>query len=110
MVDPPPPERTIRMYGNRNRSRARLAFHNQRVIINKFEISPALYQKLKEIHLFGKHNEDANIHLINFLKLCETIKVDENTEEDKRLRLFPLSLKDDANEWLNSLPSCSIPL
>ncbi|XP_073224690.1 uncharacterized protein [Cicer arietinum] len=69
-----PPERTFGEYGNRDRNRARLATHNQPVIVNKFEI----------------------------------MKVDGCSEEGKRLRLFPLSLKDDAKEWLNSLPSDSI--
>ncbi|XP_073221522.1 uncharacterized protein [Cicer arietinum] len=108
MADPPPSERTVGEYGNRNRNRARLAIHNQSVTVNKLEVSPALFQELKEIHFSGKLNEDANRHLTDFFELCETMKMGGCSEEGKRLRLFPLSLKDDANEWLNSFPASSI--
>ncbi|XP_073225721.1 uncharacterized protein [Cicer arietinum] len=105
MADPPPHERTLGEYGDRDRNHAQLAIHDQPVTINKFEISPALYRELKEIHFFDKYNEDANRHLTNFFELCETMKVDGCFEKGLRLRLFPFSLKDYAKEWLNSLSS-----
>ncbi|XP_073225625.1 uncharacterized protein [Cicer arietinum] len=108
MADPPPPERTLSEYGKRNRYCARLAVHNTPVTINKFEVSPAIFRELKEIHFAGKHNKDTDRHLTNFFELCETVKVDGCSEEGKMLRLFPFSLKDDAKEWLNSFPANSI--
>ena len=108
MADPPPPERTLGEYGNRIRNHARLPIHHQPVTINKFEISPALYQELREIHFAGRHNEDANRHLPNFFELCETVKVDGLSEESKKLKLFPFSLIDDAKEWFLSFPADSI--
>ncbi|XP_073224833.1 uncharacterized protein [Cicer arietinum] len=108
MADPPLPERTLGEYGNPNRNRDRLPIHNQPVIVNKFEISPALYRELKEIHFDGRHNEDANRHLTNFFESCETMKVDGLSEEGKRMKLFPFSLTEDAKEWLNSFPADSI--
>ncbi|XP_073224763.1 uncharacterized protein [Cicer arietinum] len=108
MANPPPPEHTLGEYGNRNRNHARLTIYNPTVTVNKFEVNPALYRELKEIHFSDKHKEYTNRHLTNFFELCETVKVDDCPEESKRLRLFPLSLKDDAKEWLNSFPSSSI--
>ncbi|XP_073222388.1 uncharacterized protein [Cicer arietinum] len=102
MADPPRPECTIGEYGNRNRSRARLVIRNPPITVNKFEVSPALYRELKEIHFSSKRNEDVNRYLTNFFELCETVKVDGCSEEGKMLRLFSFSLKDDAKEWLNS--------
>ncbi|XP_073219623.1 uncharacterized protein [Cicer arietinum] len=108
MDDPPPPERNLGEYGNRNRNRARLAIHNQPVTFNKFEVSPTLFRELTKIHFSCNHNEDANRHLTNVFELCETMKVDGCSEEGKRLRLFLLSLTDVAKEWLNSFPANSI--
>ncbi|XP_073225696.1 uncharacterized protein [Cicer arietinum] len=105
MANPPPHESTLDEYGNRNRNRARLAIHNQPVTVNKFEVNPALLRELMEIHFSDKNNEDANRHLTNFSELCETVKMDDCSEEGKMLRLFPFSLKDDAKEWLNSFPA-----
>ena len=48
------------------------------------------------------------MHLINFLKVCDTIKYNRVTEEALRLRLFPLSLGDRAKHWLTSQPPDSI--
>ncbi|XP_073219691.1 uncharacterized protein [Cicer arietinum] len=61
-----------------------------------------LGEELKEIHFAGRHNEDANRHLTSFFESCETVKVDGLFEEDKRMKLFPFSLTDDAKEWLHS--------
>ncbi|XP_073222340.1 uncharacterized protein [Cicer arietinum] len=108
MADPPLPERTLSQYGNGDRNRTRLAIHSQPVTVNKFKISLTLYQELKKIHFSGKHNEDINRHLTNFFELCETMKVEGCSEEGKRLRLFPLSLKDVAKEWHNYLSFGSI--
>ncbi|XP_073225748.1 uncharacterized protein [Cicer arietinum] len=75
----------------------------------KFEVSLALFRELKEIHFSGKHNEDTNRHLTNFFELCETLKVGGcSNKESNILRLFPLSLKNDAKEQLNSFHVSSI--
>lgn len=112
MTEPPPPpppeERLLGDYGTRDRNRNRLTITNQPVTVNKFEINPGLLRELKANQFAGKYNEDANKHLKNFFVICETTKVDGNSEEAKRLRLFPFSLTDDAKEWFDSLPAGSI--
>jgi hypothetical protein len=108
---PPPPPPAERLLGDneaRDRNRNRLTITNQPVTVNKFEINPGLLRELKEKQFAGKYNEDANKHLKNFSVICETTKVDGNSEEAKRLRLFPFSLTDDAKECFDSLPAGSI--
>ncbi|GAU10111.1 hypothetical protein TSUD_423820, partial [Trifolium subterraneum] len=40
--------------------------------------------------------------------LCETMKVEGHNDNQKRLRLFPFTLRGDAKEWFDSLPADSI--
>ena len=44
--------------------------------------------------------ENPHIHLHNFLAMCDMIKLKGISVEAIRLRLFPFSLKDRANDWL----------
>ena len=53
-------------------------------------------------------SENTNMHLTNFIELCDTIKYNGVTEEALRLRLFMLSLGDRAKHWLKSQPPDSI--
>ena len=63
---------------------------------------------LQNILLHGLPNENPNMHLTNFLEVCDTIKYNGVTEEAVRLRLFPFSLGDRAKHWLTSQPPDSI--
>ena len=63
---------------------------------------------LQNILFHGLPNENPNMHLTNFLEVCDTIKYNGVTEKALRLRLFPLSLGDRAKHWLTSQPPDSI--
>ena len=63
---------------------------------------------LQNILFHGLPLENPNMHLTNFLEVCNTIKYNGVTEEALRLRLFPLSLGDRAKHWLTSQPPDSI--
>ena len=63
---------------------------------NNFELKLVTLQMLQNIMFHGLPNENPNMHLTNFLKVCDTIKYNGVTEEALRLRLFPLSLGDRA--------------
>ena len=75
---------------------------------NNFELKSVTLQILQNILLHGLPNENPNMHLTNFLEVCDTIKYNGVTEEALRLRLFPLSLGDRAKHWLTSQPPDSI--
>ncbi|GJR67370.1 zinc finger, CCHC-type containing protein [Tanacetum coccineum] len=52
--------------------------------------------------------EDPNQHLKDFLKLVDSLDLDGENRERTRLRLFQLSLRDQASNWLERLPAGSI--
>ena len=75
---------------------------------NNFELKSVIVQMLQNILFHGLPHENPNMHLINFLEVCDTIKYNGVTEEALRLRLFPLSLGDRAKHLLTSQPPDSI--
>ena len=75
---------------------------------NNFELKSVTLQMLQNILFHRLPNENHNMHLTNFLEVCDTIKYNGVTEEALRLRLFSLSLGDRAKHWLTSQPPDSI--
>ncbi|GKA86128.1 MAK10-like protein [Tanacetum coccineum] len=53
-------------------------------------------------------SEDPNQHLKDFLKLVDSLDIDGENMERTRLCLFQFSLRDQARNWLERLPSGSI--
>ncbi|GKB28486.1 hypothetical protein Tco_0867887 [Tanacetum coccineum] len=56
----------------------------------------------------GLRSEDPNQHLKDFLKLVDSLDLDDENRERTRLRLFQFSLCDQASIWLKRLPTGSI--
>ncbi|GJT93856.1 MAK10-like protein [Tanacetum coccineum] len=56
----------------------------------------------------GLRSEDPNQHLKYFLKLVDSLDLDDENRERMRLRLFQFSLRDQASNWLERLPAGSI--
>ena len=76
---------------------------------NKFELKPIALQLIQAIQLTGLSNEDLNIHISNCLEVCDTVvKYNDVSNDDIRLRPFPLSLKEREKSWLNSMSADSI--
>ena len=75
---------------------------------NNFELKVVTLQMLQNIMFHRLPSENLNMHLTNFIEVCDTIKFNGVIEEALRLRLFPLSLGDRAKHWLTSQPPDSI--
>ncbi|GJY28907.1 zinc finger, CCHC-type containing protein [Tanacetum coccineum] len=56
----------------------------------------------------GLWPEDPNQHLMDFLKLVDSIDLDGENRERTRMRLFQFSLHGQASNWLERLPAGSI--
>ncbi|GJZ07447.1 MAK10-like protein [Tanacetum coccineum] len=56
----------------------------------------------------GLRSKDPNQHLKDFLKLMDSLDLDDENRERTRLRLFQFSLRDQASNWLKRLPAGSI--
>ncbi|KAK5824559.1 hypothetical protein PVK06_019339 [Gossypium arboreum] len=67
------------------------------VAANTFELKPNTIQMIQQFVQFdGLQDEDPNAHLANFLKLCNTFKINGVSDDAIRLRLFPFSLRNKA--------------
>jgi len=72
---------------------------------NNFELKLALISMVQQSQFRGTALEDLNLHLLVFLEVCDTLKLNEVSTGAIRLRLLPFSLRDKARVWLHSLPS-----
>ena len=60
-------------------------------------------------HQFTRHpNEDPNEHLGRFLRMENTVKLNEVNPDVIKLQLFPFLLRDTTTSWFESLPYGSI--
>ena len=76
---------------------------------NNFEIKLAIIQMIQSLVQFrGLANDDPNLHIENFLEICDTFKHNGVIDDAIRLRLFPFSLNNKAKAWLISLPPGTI--
>ena len=64
-------------------------------------IKPYLVPLLPTFH--GMESENSYSHIREFEKACNTFKEDISNVDLMRLKFFPLTLKDKAKIWLNSL-------
>ncbi|KAJ9159637.1 hypothetical protein P3X46_025128 [Hevea brasiliensis] len=85
-----------------------LSITRPRVEANNFELKPALCQMVQQSQFGGSPSESPHVHLAHFLEISDMLKINGVSDDAIRLRLFPFSLKDQAREWLHSLPPGSI--
>ena len=75
---------------------------------NNFEIKPSIIQMVQNNQFEGLQREDPYAHILTFLNVCATFKINGVTDDAIRLRLFPFSVRDKVQLWLASLPNESI--
>ena len=98
-------QKALRDYAMPSVNGATSSIRRPAIQANKFEIKPAIIQMIQQTVQFGGlSQEDPNVHIANFLEICDTFKYNGVTDDVIRLRLFPFSLRDKAKVWLNSLP------
>ncbi|XP_042954342.1 uncharacterized protein LOC122290772 [Carya illinoinensis] len=68
---------------------------------NNFNFKPEMIPLIPHFH--GMDSENPYLHIKEFEEVCSTFMDRTCTKEVIRLKLFPLSLKDKAKTWLNSL-------
>ena len=71
-----------------------------------FELKSGLIHLLPQFH--GLSGEDPNKYLSEFHAVCTSMKPKQVTEDQIKLRAFPFSLKDTANDWFFYLPPGTI--
>ncbi|XP_021757880.1 uncharacterized protein LOC110722899 [Chenopodium quinoa] len=68
---------------------------------NNFEIRPAMITLIERRQFSGAKSESPLNHLMEFEKYCNTIKVNDISQELIELKLFPFSLIGRALKWLD---------
>ena len=71
---------------------------------NNFELKMSLVNTIQQNQFGGSPQEDPKLHIDNFLKYCDTVKMNGVSADAVRLRLFDFSLRDEAARWLRSFP------
>ena len=79
------------------------------IATNSFEIKLGTIQMVQNsIQFGGAPTEDPNMHIRDFITICDTFKFNYVSEDAVKLRLFPFSLRDKSKGWLHSLRVGSI--
>ena len=79
------------------------------ITANNFEIKPGTIQMVQNsVQCGGASTEDPNMHIRDFIEICDTFKFNGVSDDAIKLRLFPFSLREKAKGWLHSLPAGSI--
>ena len=61
---------------------------------NNFKIKPSIIQMVQNNHFGGLQGEDPYAHILTFLNVCTTFKINGVTDDAIRLRLFPFSVRE----------------
>src|ERR1044072_97622 len=69
-----------------------------------FELRPGFISLVSQHQFGGSSLEDPHAHLERFVRNCSTYRVNNASTESIRLAAFSFSLRDAAEEWLNSQP------
>ena len=74
---------------------------------NNFELKPASISMVQQSQFRGTLLKDPNLHILTFLEVCDTLKLNGVSTYTIRLWLFPFSFREKARAWLHSFsPVC----
>ena len=85
-----------------------LAVRQPAIDANDFELEPTLITMVQQNQFTGYSTEDPNAHLVQYLRIANTVKLNGVRQEVIKLQLFPFSLRDIAEIWFDSLPYGSV--
>ncbi|KAK1423118.1 hypothetical protein QVD17_18413 [Tagetes erecta] len=109
MGDEQPARRVVADYSRPTQANARPSITRPTVAANNWQIPPQIISLIRStVQFHGLPDEDPTAHLNQFVSICDTFRINNVTEEAIQLRLFPFSLTDKAQHWLNSLSPGSI--
>ena len=80
-----------------------LAIRQPVIEANNFELKLALITMVQQNQFTGHPTKDPNEHMGRFLRMANTIKLNDVRPEVIKLHLFPFSLRDIAATWYESL-------
>jgi hypothetical protein len=89
-------ECTLREYATPSTDEPHAVIVYPTVEANNFEIKPALLNLVQQNQFSGSPTEDLNLHIATFLRLCGTLKANQEAVRDR------------ANAWFHSLKNGSI--
>ena len=75
---------------------------------NNFELKPSFFTMVQQHQFTTRPSVDPNEHMGRFMRMANTIKLNEVRPEVIKLQLFPFSMRDVAATWFNSLPIESV--
>ena len=75
---------------------------------NNFELKPTLITIVQQHQFTGHPCEDPNEHMGRFFRMENTLKLNRVRPDVIKLQLFPISLRDVAANWFESLPYGSV--
>ena len=101
--------RTLMDYAQPSLSGTKSCIRRPTIESTTFELKPSFMTMIQNsVQFHGLPSEDPNLHIANFLEMCNMFRANSASDDAIRLRLFPFTLKDKAKAWLNSLPASSI--
>ncbi|GJS13051.1 reverse transcriptase domain-containing protein [Tanacetum coccineum] len=78
------------------------------VLADEFEIKPTLIDFVSNNPFYGFEEEDPHSHIRRFYQITRTLRLNQVPDDVVKLILFPFSLKEAAETWLDKEPPNSI--
>ncbi|GJR57545.1 reverse transcriptase domain-containing protein [Tanacetum coccineum] len=78
------------------------------ILANQFELKIGLLNLVTAISFHGFENDDPHSHIRRFMKITQTVKLNQVPHDVIKLMLFPFSLEGAARTWLEKEPLNSI--